>query len=121
MTKINTDIEHMAAMERIEELLLVVDNDTPANDRNLIELTLLSNLVADYEEIKYPIAKPSLVDIIKLRMYEMDLTQKNLSELIGISPSRISELLTGKAEPTLPIARSISRKLNISADIVLGV
>jgi hypothetical protein len=59
MTKIKNTTEYNVAMERIEELLLVVDNNTCANDKNLVELTLLSNLVADYEEDKYPIAKPA--------------------------------------------------------------
>lgn len=121
MTTIKTHTEYKATMERIEELLLIVDNDTPENDKNLIELTLLSNLVADYEEKKYPIATPSLVDVLKLRMYEKGLTQKSLSELLGVSAPRVNEYLTGKSEPTLKIARDISRKLDIDAAIVLGV
>lgn len=58
---------------------------------------------------------------IKLRMYEMGLTQTKLSELLNVSPSRVSEYLLGKCEPTLKVAREISRKLNIDANIVLGV
>lgn len=54
-------------------------------------------------------------------MYEMKLNQNNLSALLQVSPSHISEYLTGKSEPTLKVAREISRKLNIDANIVLGV
>ncbi len=36
-------------------------------------------------------------------------------------PSRVSEYLSGKSEPTLKIEREISRKLHIDANIVLGV
>jgi HTH-type transcriptional regulator/antitoxin HigA len=54
-------------------------------------------------------------------MYEMGINQMKLSELLEISPSRVSEYLTGKSEPTLSIARNISQKLNINASIVLGV
>ena len=75
----------------------------------------------DYEEKYFPIEKPGFIDILKLRMYEMGLTQKAMSELIGVSPSRLSNYLTGKSEPTLQVARRISKELNISADIVLGV
>jgi HTH-type transcriptional regulator/antitoxin HigA len=32
--------------------------------------------VSDFEEKYYPIQKPSLVDVIKLRMAEMNLNQK---------------------------------------------
>lgn len=121
MTKIKTDNEHKATLERIEELLLLVDNDTPSDNKNLIELTLLSNLVADYEEKKFPIGSPSLSEVLKLRMYEMGLTQKGLAKLLGVSAPRISEYLNGKSEPTLKVAREISRKLKIDASIVLGV
>ena len=54
-------------------------------------------------------------------MYEMKLTQLKLSELLSISPSRVSEYLSGKSEPTLKVAREISKKLNIDANIVLGI
>ena len=53
-------------------------------------------------------------------MYEMGLTQTKLSELLNVSPSRVSEYFLGKCEPTLKVAREISRKLNIDANIVLG-
>lgn len=113
--------QYKAACSRIEELLKVVSNDTPTDDKNFLELDLISDLVADYEEEHFPIEAPSLVDVIKLRMYEMGLTQTKLSELLNVSPSRISEYLSGKCEPTLKVAREISRKLNIDANIVLGV
>ena len=69
----------------------------------------------------FEMAYLSLVDAIKLRMYEMGLNQAKLSELLGVSPSRVSDYLTGRSEPTLKVARDISRKLNIDASIVLGV
>lgn len=108
-------------MERIEELLPLVNDNTPLNDKNPIELDLLSELVADYEDEHYPIKSPSLVDVIKLRMYEMGLNQVKLSELLEVSPSRVSDYLTGRCEPTLKVARAMSRKLNIDANIVLGI
>ena len=73
------------------------------------------------EEEHYPIKTPTLIEAIKLRMYEMGLNQTKLSELLGVSTSRVSDYLNGRCEPTLKVAREISRKLNIDADIVLGV
>lgn len=70
MVKIQNETAYKAAMERIEELLPLVDGDTPVTDKNLIELDLLSDLVEEYEDEHYPIKSPSLVDVIKLRMYE---------------------------------------------------
>ena len=121
MAKIQNETAYKAAMERIEELLPLVDDDTPLSDKNLIELDLLSALVEEYKDEYYPIKTPSLVDIMKLRMYEMGLSQAKLSELLGVSPSRISDYFTGRSEPTLKVAREISKKLNIDANIVLGI
>ena len=121
MTKINNELEYKVFSERMEELLQLVDNDTTTTDKNLVELGIISALVADYEEEHYPITPPTLVDVIKLRMYEMKLNQIKLSEMLGVSTSRVSEYLTGKSEPTLKVAREISKKLNIDAHIILGV
>lgn len=120
MAKINTEIQYEKAMERVEELLLKVDNQTPVYDKNFVELDLLSDLVAEYEEKYFPIEKPTLPDIIRLRMAELKISQKSLAAILNVSPSRISEYLNGKSEPTLKIARLLRDKLKIDADIILG-
>lgn len=121
MAKITNELEHEVASARIEELLNKVDENTPDNNKYLIELNMISDLVGEYEEEYFPIKTPSLIDVMKLRMYEMKLNQIKLSEILGVSPSRVSEYLTGKSEPTLKVAREISKKLNIDSNIVLGV
>ena len=121
MTRIETEKQYQAAMARIEELLPLVTEDTPEDDIHSVELVLLSNLVADYDDAHYPVKAPDLIDVLRLRMYEMKLSQKAMAELIGISASRLNEILTGKREPTLQIARAICIKLSIDTAIVLGV
>lgn len=121
MTRIESEKQYKAAMARIEELLPLVTEDTPEDDIHSVELVLLSNLVADYDNEHYPIGVPSLIDVLRLRMYEMNLTQKAMAELIGISASRLNEILTGKRDPTLQVARAICINLSIDANIVLGV
>lgn len=121
MIKIKNEVEYRATMARIEELLPLVDDNTPMDDKNLIELDLLSGLVEEYENIHYHIKTPTLIDVIKLRMFEMDLNQNDLAKILDVSKSRVSDYLNGRSEPTLQVARVISRELNISPGIVLGV
>lgn len=121
MRKITNEKEYEAIMARVNELVEIVDDTTSMTDKNMIELDFLTDLVVAYEKEKYPISKPSLSDVLKLRMYEMNLSQKKLAEMLGISPSRVSEIISGKSEPTLIMARTISQKLNITASVVLGV
>lgn len=121
MTKIENEAQYRWALNRVEELLPHVKDDTPVTNPYSMELELLSGLVSDYSEEHYGIGEPGLIDIIKLRMFEMGLTQASLAKLLGINPSRICEFLAGKKEPTLRQARIISQKLNIDPAIVLGV
>lgn len=118
---IKTEKEYQAILNRIDELLLDNTNIENENAKGYIELNLLSDLVADYEERVHPVQKPSLSDVLRMRMAEMNINQKTLSETLEVSTSRVSEYLSGKSEPTLKVARNICSKLNIEASIILGV
>lgn len=121
MTRIENESQYRWALDRVEQLLPLVDDATPRTDPASMELELLSGLVADYSDAHYSIGQPTLIDVLKLRMFEMGLTQASLAKLLGVSPSRICDYLSGKSEPTMKVARAISRKLDISPAIVLGV
>lgn len=121
MAKIKNEEAYKVALKRIDELLPLVHDDTPTNDKNYIELDMISDMVEEYENVHYPIETPSLVDTIKLRMYEMGLTQEKLAELLGLSRSSVSHIISGKGEPSLKTGREISKNLNIDPAIVLGV
>lgn len=121
MTRIENEAQYNWAVARVEELLPLVDDSTPVDHPNCIELKLLSDLVADYSDEHFSIGAPTLVEVLKLRMYEMKLTQTALANLLNISTSRINDYLSGRSEPTLKVAREMKKKLNIDANIILGV
>ena len=120
MAHIQNEEQYRAIMQRIDELMDIVTDDTPDYNPSYVELDLLSELVADYEQEHYPIEKPTLIDVLKLRMFEMKLSQCALADLLGMNQSKISEIISGKCEPTLQQARKISQVLNISPGIILG-
>jgi HTH-type transcriptional regulator/antitoxin HigA len=120
MAALENDVQYEVMLARIEELLPLVNNQTPVNDRNMIELVVISNLVEEYEEKHYPVEMPTLPEIIRYEMVERGITQKELAELLNVSPSRISEYMTGKSEPTLKVARLLHQKLDIDAEFLLG-
>ena len=121
MAQIKNEQAYRAALKRIDELLPVTGDDVPRDDANVLELNMLTDMVEEYEDIHYPIGKPSIADIIKLRMYEMGINQQKAATLLGISPSRISELLHGKTEPTLALARTLVQKMSVPPEVVLGL
>lgn len=120
-TTIENDAQYNWALNKIEELLPRVSDDTPSDNPDYIELVLISSLVEEYEDEHYPIGTPSLIDMLKLRMYEMGLSHAALGKKLGVSPSRICDYLSGKSEPTLKVGRRICKELNVEPSIVLGV
>ena len=119
MAKITKE-QYEFALARIEELLPMVDDNTPANDRNAVELTLMSDVVIDCEKEHYPIGKPTVAQLIQLSLNEKKMSQKQLAAEIGVSPSRISDYVSGRAEPTLKIARLLCVALGITPAAMLG-
>ena len=107
-------------MQRVEELLPLVDDNTPTNDRNAVELTMMSDIIIDYEKEHYPIGKPTVAQLIQISLDEKNMSQKQLADTIGVSPSRISDYVSGRAEPTLKIARMLCVTLGITPTAMLG-
>jgi HTH-type transcriptional regulator/antitoxin HigA len=116
-----TKNQYEFALNKIEELLPLVDDNTPANAPNAIELSVLSDLVIAYEKEHYPIGKPSVAELIELSLEEKGMTQKQLAFEIGVSPSRINDYISGRSEPTLKNAGLLCRFLGISPSTMLGV
>ena len=64
--------------------------------------------------------KPTVAQLIQLSLDEKNMSQKQLATEIGVSPSRISDYVSGRAEPTLKIARLLCSTLGITPAAMLG-
>lgn len=116
-----TDVQYEYALARIEELLPMVDDSTSANDKNAVELSIMSDIVITYEKLHFPIEKPTISQLIELALEEANMTQKQLAAEVGVSPSRINDYLSGRAEPTLKVAKSLCQVLSINPAAMLGM
>lgn len=121
MAQIKNEAAYQAALKRIDQLLPLVNDSTPVDDPNYLELDMISDMVEEYEDIHYPIESPALADVIKLRMYEQGLTMENLSELLGLTMTNVKGLFNNKYTPSIKVGKIISQKLNIDPATVLGV
>jgi HTH-type transcriptional regulator / antitoxin HigA len=119
MEKTITHEEYVKANLRLEELIDVVNDNTPMEDPLAKEFIKVSDIIEQYEEIHFPIGMPTLQEMIELRMFEMGLKRKDLAVLLNTSASRISDYLNGKREITLNVAKALHQKLNIDSDIIL--
>lgn len=94
---------------------LSVDPETAEEGR--LQIALL--LIKQYEDDHYPIPSPDPIEIVKLKMEEKGLINKDLVGWIG-SKGYVSALLNGKKPLTLRIAKIFQQKLGIPAEVLLA-
>lgn len=111
--KIRTDAELDAALARIGDLL-----KANLGDAEYDELNVLSDLVEAYEDKHYPIALPSVIAAIEFHMDQHGLNPDDLTPLIG-SKQKVLEVLSGKQDITMPMARALHKHWRISAEVLL--
>ncbi|GHT68611.1 hypothetical protein FACS189452_08600 [Bacteroidia bacterium] len=56
---ITNELQYETILKRVEELMTVVNDETPLADPNSVELDLLVNMVEKYEDVHYPIITQS--------------------------------------------------------------
>ena len=110
---IRSEDDYEGALARLGEIFQAEDG-TPDGD----ERDILADLIEIYEERHYPIGLPSPVAAIEFQMDQMGLTPRDLIPYIG-SRSRVSEVLSGKRDITMSMARALHAHLNIPAEILL--
>ena len=110
---IKTEEEYEATMARIEKLM-----DAELGTAEGDELELLGTLVEVYEEKHYPIGLPDPIDAIRFRMEQAGLKQRDLVPYFG-SPSKVSEVLSGRRSLSLKMIRALNTGLGIPAEALL--
>jgi HTH-type transcriptional regulator/antitoxin HigA len=105
---IKNDHDLQDAIERISQLF-GCPKDTAESD----ELEVLMVLVEEYENRICPIAAPDPLSVIRERMKDLGLAQKDLIPAIG-HRSTVSEILAGKRELTVRMIRNLSVLLRVA-------
>ncbi len=82
------------------------------------ELEILSILIKEYELVHYPVAYPNPLEAIKFRVEQMNLSENELSNILG-NRSRKSEILSGKRKLSLSMIRKLTEILNIPAEVLI--
>ena len=111
---IKTEKDYQEALKRLEEIF-----DVPIDSQESEEADILAILVDEYEKQNYPIETPDPIEAIKIRMEELNLRQVDLIPEIG-GKSRVSEVLNRKRRLTVGMIRKLTKKLNLSADILVS-
>lgn len=111
---IKSEVDYQKALKRLEAIF-DAEVSTPESD----EADILGLMIDDYEKKHYPIEAPDPIEAIKIRMEEMKLKQVDLVNDIG-GKSRVSEILNRKRKLTVEMIRNLTKRLNLSAGLLIG-
>jgi HTH-type transcriptional regulator/antitoxin HigA len=121
----NSDNKYEKVMNQIELLLQKsthLGGFEKLSDSEKELLKSLSLVAEKYEDDipLMPIKTPNtLIEMIRYKMFEMNIKQKQLAKLLEMSEARISEVLSGKRKINIELAKKLHLKLNIDADFIL--
>src|SRR5690349_8881810 len=101
---IKTEKEYDDALAHVYELM---QTDIVEGSAISDELEILSLLIKEYELVHYPVSYPNPIEAIKFRMEQMNLSENELSDLLG-TRSRKSEVLSGKRKLSLSMIRKLT-------------
>ena len=111
---IKTEEEYQKALKRLDKIF-----HAKKGTKQQEELEILVMLIQRYEdETVGEFPDPDPIEAIKFKMEQMEMTQKDLAEVIGLK-SRASEILSRKRPMSINIIRKISTALSIPADILI--
>jgi HTH-type transcriptional regulator/antitoxin HigA len=111
---IKTEKDYSRASERLEKIF-----DSRKGDSTFDEAELLVMLMEKYEtetEAKFP--EPDPIEVLKFKMEQKNLRNKDLAEIIG-GKSKVSEILNKKRKLTLSMIRKINKSLEIPAETLI--
>jgi HTH-type transcriptional regulator/antitoxin HigA len=107
---IKNEQDYEDALERVM-LLMDAEKDTPEGD----ELDILGTLVEAYEAKNVIVGKPNPIEVIRFRMEQYGLKDKDLVPFIGRT-GRVSEVMNYHRKLTLVMIRKLHKGLNIPTE-----
>lgn len=112
---VKNKLQYELALSRIYTLM---QKDLKVNSPESDELEILSVLVKEYEYVHFPMPKPNPLEAIKFRLEQKEMSESELSEILG-NRSRKSEILSGKRKLSLAMIRKLNEVLNIPAEVLI--
>ena len=110
---IQSDAEHAQAKALVEKLMT---SNVP-EDR--ARMTAQARLIEAYERSRWPRNRPALPDLLSYLMDQHGLSRADLAPLLG-TPSRVSEVLSGKRELSMSMVKRLRERFHISADLLIS-
>lgn len=125
LEQITSRKEYDEVMSKIESLLQKAtelggfENLSKTDRANLSQLSILAEQYEDGIPLMLVKTPKSLAEMLRYKMYEKGLRQKQLATMLDISEASISGLLSGRRKLSIELAKKLHTKLGIDAHFLL--
>lgn len=109
---IDSDAELARARALVDRLW---DSNEPVD---IARLEAQARLIAAYEERRWPRRSPSVGHLIRYLMDQHDLTRADMVPILG-TPSRVSEILSGKKGLSMAMVQRLRARFRVPADLLI--
>ena len=117
-TKIQNKEVYDLTIKEIDSLMKIGEGNL--SNSQLKRLRSLAEAAERYEDTQDPLPMPnSLSDMIKLRMFQLNIKQQYTASLLGVSETKFSLILNGKQKPDVYFIKALHSKLNLDANQIL--
>lgn len=109
---IQNDADHAQAKALVDKLMT---SESPADHA---KLAAQARLIEAYERERWPRKSPSLSDVLTYLLDQHDLNRAALVPFLG-TPSRVSEVMSGKRELSIAMIQRLRERFHIPADVLI--
>lgn len=110
---IENEADHAQAKSLVEKLM----ESTKPEDR--ARMVAQARLIEAYERARWPRRPSSLPELLAYLMEQHEMSRTDLVPLLG-TPSRVSEVLSGKRALSMSMVRRLRDRFGISADLLIA-
>lgn len=111
---------YQLTMAEIEKLMKIGEkNLSPASIRRL---KTLSKAAEDYEDQheQMPVST-SLRDILSVKFSQMGINQSYAAQLLGVSETKLSQILNGRQKPDVRLLKAIHVQLKVDGNTLMEI
>jgi len=118
MKKITTEADYDKKLKEVYALMSKGEKNL--TDKDARDITTMAKAIQEYEKIHHPFPVPkTITEMVELKMFEKKLNQISLAKKLGISNSKVSQILNGKRPPDVKFLKAVHEKLGVDGNFIL--
>ena len=117
--KITDNKQYKESLHKVFSLMN--KGESNLTDTEAREIEVISKAIEYYEDyiLKLMPMPVTINAIVQKKAEEMDISQKQLADMFGMTAPKLSQILNGKRQPDISFLKAVHQKLGIDGNFIL--